>query len=267
MARYQGAATGRLPYTCIIQVSTVKRYGPGLSRFTSRSCGFCGYVERLCAMQSGNRGLREVLTITFPALRRFEAARRKVYTGITKLIARAQAAGALRAEFVPEDLLMLVMANAGVVAGAGQNAPQASPRLIGYLLQAFAAPGSGKLPPPPSSRQMYRALLRLEDASELGTPNPARAPAKLESLHRWLAEWARVQDKYKALQLLWTVIDFPQGPLRPLMAGYIVDYVSSLPPGSAQLSTATSTPPARRRSSCPSCSASTTTGRGASTGS
>jgi hypothetical protein len=119
-----------------------------------------------------------VLTITFPALRKFEAARRKVYAGFTELIARAQAAGALRADFVPEDLLMLLMANAGVVAGAGQNAPRASPRLIGYLLQAFAAPGGGTLPPPPSSRQMYRALVRLEDAAQLGTGDRARAPAK-----------------------------------------------------------------------------------------
>jgi AcrR family transcriptional regulator len=140
--------------------------------------GFSGYVERLCAMQSGNRGLCEVLTITFPALRKFEAARRKVYAGFTELIARAQAAGALRADFVPEDLLMLLMANAGVVAGAGQNAPRASPRLIGYLLQAFAAPGGGTLPPPPSSRQMYRALVRLQDAAQLGTGDRARAPAK-----------------------------------------------------------------------------------------
>jgi AcrR family transcriptional regulator len=140
--------------------------------------GFCGYVERLCAMQSGDRGLCEVLTITFPALRKFEAARRKAYTGFTKLIARAQAVGALRADFVPEDLIMLLMANAGVVAGAGQNAPRASPRLIGYLLQAFAAPGGGKLPPPPSSRQMYRALVRLEGVAEPGTRDPARAPAK-----------------------------------------------------------------------------------------
>jgi AcrR family transcriptional regulator len=140
--------------------------------------GFCGYIERLCAMQSSNRGLCDVLTLTFPSLRRFEAARRKVYAGFTELIGRAQAAGALRADFVPEDLLMLLMANAGVAAGAGQAAPRTSPRLIGYLLQAFAAPGGGQLPPPPSSRQMYRALARLERATDAGAGTTAKTPTK-----------------------------------------------------------------------------------------
>jgi AcrR family transcriptional regulator len=49
-----------------------------------------------------------------------------------------------------------------------------------------------------------------------------------DSLHRWLADWARVQDTYKTLYLQWTVIDFPQASLRPLIAGYIVEYVSAL---------------------------------------
>ncbi len=139
--------------------------------------GFCGYIERLCAVQSGNRALCEVLTVTFPSLRTFEAARRKVYAGFTKLIARAQAAGALRPDFVAEDLLMLLMANAGIVAGTGQTAPRTSPRLIGYLLQAFTAPGGGK-PPPPSSRQMHRALIRLQDAAQPGTQDHVKTPAK-----------------------------------------------------------------------------------------
>ena len=34
-----------------------------------------------------------------------------------RMIERAQEAGALRADFVPEDLVLLLMANAGVVQG------------------------------------------------------------------------------------------------------------------------------------------------------
>lgn len=49
-----------------------------------------------------------------------------------------------------------------------------------------------------------------------------------DNLHRWLAELARVQAKYKTLSLQWMVIDSPQGSLRPLVAEHIVDYVSSL---------------------------------------
>lgn len=128
--------------------------------------GFCGYVERLCAVQRRNRAFCDVLTMTFPSALKFESARREIYAGFTELIERAKAAGALRDDFVPEDLLMVLMANAGVIAATGDAAPRAPRRLLGYLLQAFAAPGREPLPPPPSARQMYRALIRLEEAGE-----------------------------------------------------------------------------------------------------
>jgi AcrR family transcriptional regulator len=121
--------------------------------------GLCGYITSLCAMQSNDRGFSDVLTTTFPSVAHFETARRQAYADFAELVKRAQAAGALRADFVPEDLIILLMANAGVVAAAGKTAPRSAPRLIGYLLQAFAAPGGGPLPSPPSSRQMYKAVV------------------------------------------------------------------------------------------------------------
>ncbi len=125
--------------------------------------GFCRFITNLCAMQSSDRGFNEVLTMTFPKVTGFESARNEAYDATVELIDRAQAAGALRKEFVPEDLIIVLMANAGVVAAAGRAAPRSAPRLIGFLLEAFAAPGTGNLPPPPSSRQVTRALMRLTD--------------------------------------------------------------------------------------------------------
>ncbi len=123
--------------------------------------GFCRYVMSLCAMQTSDRGFSDVLTMTFPSAARFEAARVQAYGDLSELMKRAQAAGKLREDFVAEDLVILVMASAGVVAAAGQAAPRSAPRLVGYLLQAFAAPGVGPLPPPPSARQIYKAISRL----------------------------------------------------------------------------------------------------------
>lgn len=125
--------------------------------------GFCGYVERLCQMQSSDRGFGDVLTLTFPTAKVFEAARRRAYSGFKTLVARAKAAGALREDFAAEDLIMLLMANAAVLAGTHSTAPRTSPRLIAYLLQAFAAPGRDELPPPPTAKQAYRSLLRPGD--------------------------------------------------------------------------------------------------------
>lgn len=135
--------------------------------------GFCGYVRRLCVMQSTDRGFCEVLTMTFPSAKRFETTRRRAYTGFKKLIKKAQDTGALRRDFVPEDLIMLLMANAGVLTATEGAVPRMSPRLIEYLLEAFAAPGKGTLPPPPSNRQTFKALLRLERASSDTNRSPS----------------------------------------------------------------------------------------------
>lgn len=124
--------------------------------------GFCAYVERVCEMQADDRGFNDVLTITFPTHRRFEAARARAYDGFVELITRAKAAGQLRQDFVPEDLIMVLMANAGVVNATGDAAPDTWRRLVAYLTQAFAAAAAAQLPDPPSPGEMYRAMVRLQ---------------------------------------------------------------------------------------------------------
>jgi len=112
-----------------------------------------------------------VLTLTFPTAKAFEAERNRAGAGLQELIARAQAAGRLRADFVHQDLIIVLMANAGVVAATADAAPDTWRRLVGYLLQAFEAPAAGPLPDPPSPRRLYRALLRLQ-------PRDGREPVR-----------------------------------------------------------------------------------------
>jgi hypothetical protein len=53
-------------------------------------------------------------------------------------------------------------ADDGRAAGHGElGADDAWRRLVGYLIQAFAAEAAQPLPDPPTRTQMYRALLRL----------------------------------------------------------------------------------------------------------
>jgi AcrR family transcriptional regulator len=120
--------------------------------------GFCAYVERVCAMQAADRGLKDVLTRTFPDARAMEAHRTRGYELSVRMIERAQEAGALRADFVPEDLVLLLMANAGVVQGAGEAAPDAWRRFVALMLEAFRADGASPLPTPPTPRQVMRAM-------------------------------------------------------------------------------------------------------------
>jgi AcrR family transcriptional regulator len=128
--------------------------------------GFCMYVERICAMQAEDRGLKDVLTRTFPNAKVLEAHRMRGYELSVRMIARAQASGALRADFVPEDLVLLLMANAGVVQGAGEAAPDAWRRFVAMMLEAFRADGATALPAPPTPRQLMRAMRGISRTSD-----------------------------------------------------------------------------------------------------
>lgn len=126
--------------------------------------GFTTYVHTVCAMQAEDRGFAEVLTMTFPAAVHLEDQRRRAYLGFLELVDRAKGTGQLRPDFVPEDLVILLMANAGVIAATHTAAPSAWQRLVGYMLQAFAAPPRADLPPPPTPDALARAMLSLNCA-------------------------------------------------------------------------------------------------------
>jgi hypothetical protein len=85
---------------------------------------------------------------------------RYAYNGFVELAERAKKARRLRADFVPEDLVLLLMANAGVISATGDNAPDAWERVVAYLIQAFSASHAEPLPEPPRPTAIYRAMLR-----------------------------------------------------------------------------------------------------------
>jgi hypothetical protein len=87
--------------------------------------------------------------------------RRRSANALGELLGRAKAAGKLRQDFAHQDVPLILMANAGVVTATRDAAPDAWQRLLGYLIQAFAAEAAQPLPEPPTKGQMYRALMRL----------------------------------------------------------------------------------------------------------
>lgn len=131
--------------------------------------GFTTYIEQVCAMQAADRGFTHVLTLTFPTAAAFEAERTRAYNGFVKLIRRAKRAGALRRDFVPEDLVTLLMANAGVIVATGDAAPDTWRRFAAYMIQAFATHHTDPLPPAPTPAAMYQAMIRLQHPA---TANP-----------------------------------------------------------------------------------------------
>jgi AcrR family transcriptional regulator len=122
--------------------------------------GFCGFIEHVCAMQAADQGVQDVLTTTFPTGRAVEEERAAAFTQVSELVRRAQAEGKLRADFGPEDLILLLMANAGVVQAMRNAAPDAWRRFVGLMIDGFRAERAHPLPPPPTPAQTYRAMLR-----------------------------------------------------------------------------------------------------------
>ncbi|MFM9630893.1 TetR/AcrR family transcriptional regulator [Streptomyces galilaeus] len=127
--------------------------------------GFVGYIEAACAMQAADSGFADVLTTTFPTAKALERRRNEAYEGMLELIGRAKATGRLREDFDSSDLVLLHMANAGVVNATGDAAPDAWRRVVALLVQSFETPARGPLPASPQHDALYRAMLRAGPAA------------------------------------------------------------------------------------------------------
>ncbi|MET7736779.1 helix-turn-helix domain-containing protein [Streptomyces sp. NPDC005402] len=125
--------------------------------------GFTGYLHAICAMQAADRGFADVLTMTFPAAKALEARRAEAYNRLLELTARAKDTGHLREDFTDQDVVILLMANAGVIAATGDAAPDTWRRLVGHMIRSYAAPGAPipPLPEAPAPTALYRAMVRL----------------------------------------------------------------------------------------------------------
>ncbi|WP_371663046.1 TetR/AcrR family transcriptional regulator [Streptomyces sp. NBC_00280] len=133
--------------------------------------GFVGYIETACAMQAADSGFADVLTTTFPTAKALERRRNEAYEGMVELIGRAKATGRLREDFDSSDLVLLHMANAGVVNATGDAAPDAWRRVVALLVQSFEAPARRPLPASPEHDSLYRAMLRAGPAAD-AAPEP-----------------------------------------------------------------------------------------------
>lgn len=132
--------------------------------------GFVQYISAVCEMQASDRGFADVLTLTFPAAEALEELRTQAYHGFLQIIDRAKATGHLRVDFESEDLILLLMANAGVISATANDAPHSWRRLVGHMLRGFATPGAPlpPIPPAPTSDDLYRAMTRAEHPNETG---------------------------------------------------------------------------------------------------
>lgn len=123
--------------------------------------GFQGYLQAACDLQEADHGLSNALRmkLTHDNTREIEQARNRDRHGLRQLITKAQKSGGLRPDFSEHDMPLLLMAHAGVLNTLGRRVPEATPRIVAYLIAAVATPQEPqKLPPAPTAETIDAAL-------------------------------------------------------------------------------------------------------------
>ena len=135
--------------------------------------GFAGFAEKICTMQAGDRGLADLLLISLAPGEQVEAIRERANHSVIVLIDRAKAAGQLRSQLAGEDLLMFFLAASAVAAATRRDAPEALPRFVALMLDAFRPQPGTDLPAPPTTAQVTRVMRRLAEAHGCCAGRPA----------------------------------------------------------------------------------------------
>lgn len=114
--------------------------------------GFCGFLDRAFELHEENRGLKDVVMTRSAGRAMAETARARLRPLIGKIIARAQLAGALRADFRTEDLPVLFWAVGRVIEATAEVAPGAWRRHVGIVVDGLRAEAATPLPRPALTR-------------------------------------------------------------------------------------------------------------------
>lgn len=133
---------------------------------------FTTHVTFLCGLQAANRGLADLLTTRIGGATELDELRGLTHDGVVRIADRAITAGSLRADFTPQDLVLLLMANAGLVHRTATAAPTAWRRLLGYTLNGCATAGTAAQPPAPAPDEAAIERAMTDLTAEVGEHRP-----------------------------------------------------------------------------------------------
>jgi AcrR family transcriptional regulator len=120
--------------------------------------GFTGFLERALELHAQNRGVKDMLASRQHGAQHADAMRRRIRPLLARLVERAQEQGALRADFMPEDLPLLFWSAGRVIEVTAKVAPGAWRRYLGLILDGLRAEAATPLHEPPLTRaQVTRA--------------------------------------------------------------------------------------------------------------
>ncbi len=145
----------------------ISRYTTAVDRALANPRAWDGFetlIGDLCRLQASDAGMRDLLTTAFPASSVVEQRTNAAVEKLKVLIKRAQREGSLRADVVVADIVVMLLANAGVLRATGHTAPDAWRRFAALMIDGFAAtPGApvSSLPPAPPEQQLRQSIAML----------------------------------------------------------------------------------------------------------
>jgi AcrR family transcriptional regulator len=123
--------------------------------------GFAEHLVFLAELQAGSRALADLLTTSISGKGELATLRDVAFGNLNQLIDKAQEAGALRADFGHGDVVLILMAGAGLVQRTADAAPIAWRRHLSYVLDGLRAPARTPAAPAPTDRQVLAAMSAL----------------------------------------------------------------------------------------------------------
>ncbi|MFJ8108953.1 TetR/AcrR family transcriptional regulator [Streptomyces sp. NPDC096132] len=121
--------------------------------------GFAYYVERLCELQATDPAIGDVVSGRYPGATRLMTVCEHSFAFTVRVIERAQQAGALRPDFTPEDLLLVLGVNAQIARAAAGPAPDIWRRGVAFTLDGLRTQAAHPLPTGPlTPQQMYEVM-------------------------------------------------------------------------------------------------------------
>ncbi|GBE66305.1 TetR family transcriptional regulator [Mycobacterium sp. MFM001] len=144
----------------------ISRYTEAVDRALANPSAWDGFrtlVFELGELQAGDAGLRDLLTTAFPATSAVEQRTNETLEKLRELIRRAQDEGSLRPDAVAGDVVVMLMANAGVLKTTGTAAPDAWRRFAALMVDAFGARPEAPLPAPPPEQELRRSVALLTE--------------------------------------------------------------------------------------------------------
>jgi len=127
--------------------------------------GFVDYLENLFRVQAGDRGFNDFLSRRFPGSPETERIHDTMCQQIDEVLTRAQAAGKVRPDIAPADIINLIWSHGRMMDATSTTAPNAWRRQLFLMLDAYRADRAHPIPEPPmTDQQLYDAMVHLSTA-------------------------------------------------------------------------------------------------------